>query len=175
MYKFIDGKFYRTEEIQTETILQLLNKFDEFEKKELRLEPHNLWKPTNPIIQIGDEIATETIPQAWEYEGNWYYNWEGAMAEAKYLGKRIPTDEEWTQLLKGKNIKSFIKENNLEPSGYRDTNSNYYTRTYSASLWSSTQVGASSAWQRYFNYSMPSVNRGSNTKAHGFSLRCVQG
>jgi uncharacterized protein (TIGR02145 family) len=62
-----------------------------------------------------------------------------------------------------------------QPSGFRTTNSNYYNRTNTTYLWSSTQVDASSAWQRYFNYSVPGVNRNSNGKALGFSLRCVQG
>lgn len=97
------------------------------------------------------------------------------MEEAKFLGKRIPTDDEWTELLEGKNIVEFTEENNFKPSGYRNTDSNYYLRTYNSYLWSSTQVGASSAWKRGLNYSVPSVFLGSNTKAFGFSLRCVQG
>ena len=62
-----------------------------------------------------------------------------------------------------------------QPSGGRSTGSDYYNRTYDTFLWSSTQADASSAWHRHFNYSRPSVQRNSLAKAHGFSLRCIQG
>lgn len=95
--------------------------------------------------------------------------------EANKYGWHVPTDAEWDEIIGNTPIDNFIEENNFKPSGYRSTDSSYYDRTDNTTLWSSTQVVASSAWQRDFDYSMPSVDRNSNAKANGFSLRCVQG
>ena len=68
--------------------------------KTIQLEDSNLGRPTSPRIQINNPATSDTIPQALEYKGNWYYNWAGAMEEAKHLGKRLPTKKEMYFLMK---------------------------------------------------------------------------
>ena len=63
--------------------------------KTIEIEDSNIGKPTNPTIQINPEFASSDTPQSWEHSGEWYYNWEGAMQEAKFLGKRLPMNDEW--------------------------------------------------------------------------------
>ena len=75
--------------------------------KTIQLEDSNLGRPTSQRIQINNPATSDTIPQAWEYKGNWYYNWEGAMEEAKHLGKRLPTKKEWNTLIKNEIILPF--------------------------------------------------------------------
>lgn len=69
----------------------------------LKLEAQNVWKPTCPGISINPKKASWTEPQAWSHniDGvvHWYYNWQGAMEEAEFLGKRIPTIEELMEIL----------------------------------------------------------------------------
>lgn len=67
------------------------------------LEDDNLWKPRNPRVKVNPKYSSETEPGAYEYNGNWYYNFVWAIEEAKYLWKRIPTKDEWTQISKNEN------------------------------------------------------------------------
>ena len=170
-YTIQNGKFYRSTELTQEEVLGLLNKTSWISSQKLQLEQFNRGKPTSPNVKTPKNNASvpDGTPAAWDNGyGEWLYNHWGAEEECKFLGKRMPTDEEWNL---------FSKENipNLGYSGYRGTDSNYYNRTYNTYLWSSTQVDASSAWLRGLNYSVPSVYRTSDAKALGFSLRCVQG
>ena len=41
-------------------------------------------KPLNPKIEIGTEKSSIITPYAYEHKGNWLYNWQGAMDEAKF-------------------------------------------------------------------------------------------
>ena len=65
------------------------------------------------------------------------------------------------------------KSNSVLPGGYRDTDGSYLSLSYFATLWSSTE-GDTSAWDRYLNYNYTSVYRNYNTKAYGFSVRCLR-
>ncbi|MBI5218131.1 MAG: hypothetical protein HY958_04295 [Bacteroidia bacterium] len=59
------------------------------------------------------------------------------------------------------------------PSGYRNTNGNYNNRGNNTNVWTSTESGAN-AWNRNLNYTITQVNRNTNNKAYGFSVRCVK-
>ena len=87
--------------------------------------------------------------------------------ETLKAGKRVPTDPEFDSIPYEELIKT-------GPSGGRDTDGSYNGRAFHAFLWSSSASDASTAWLRYFNYSMPSVYRNGYTKAYGFSVRCLQ-
>lgn len=69
------------------------------------LEDVNLWRPKNPNIEINPNKPSDKIPQAFEYYGNWYYNFPWAIAETKYLNKRMPTKNEWKQIIKSDDFK----------------------------------------------------------------------
>lgn len=104
-----------------------------------------------------------------ELNGEQLFTWDAAMRETQKAGKRMPTDEEWSILLK-------TKEDMPNPilAGGRDTNGSFGSRTSYGGFWSSTQYSSSSAWHRVLYVSGASVARFSYGKAYGFSLRCVR-
>ncbi len=106
-----------------------------------------------------------------ELKGEQLFTWEAAMRETAKAGKRIPTNEEFEELVKSK---SDIK--NVVCAGYRCTDGSFYTQdtqgTY-ARLWSSSESG-SDAWNRYLHSSNTTVGRNANDKANWFSVRCLK-
>ncbi|MEI8103280.1 MAG: reverse transcriptase domain-containing protein [Candidatus Moraniibacteriota bacterium] len=61
----------------------------------------------------------------------------------------------------------------LALAGNRNTTGGFNNRGTNANLWSSSQSGAT-AWNRNLNTSNATVNRNPNSKANGFSLRCLK-
>ncbi|MDD5213205.1 MAG: hypothetical protein PHG82_02170 [Candidatus Gracilibacteria bacterium] len=76
------------------------------------LEEFDLGEPTCPDIIKNPEYVSAMEPLAWEYKGRWYYNHEGAMREAAFLGKEIPDLEDWERICKpyGKDGERMAKE-----------------------------------------------------------------
>jgi len=63
---------------------------------------------------------------------------------------------------------------NVFPAGYRYyDNGDYYNRSDYARLWSSTENGTN-AWRRLLYYGNTGVYRYSDSKADGFSVRCLR-
>jgi uncharacterized protein (TIGR02145 family) len=60
------------------------------------------------------------------------------------------------------------------PGGYRDDDGAFYYVGGYGDWWSSTEDDTTNAWYRILGYSSSVVNRGSNTKRLGFSVRCVR-
>jgi len=149
-------------------------KFKNIQKGEL--EDHNFkvnsdgWKK---IIVDDVEYLENREGDIWEIleneaRGEQLFTWKSAMRETKRVDKRIPTDDEFTELLK-----TTEDMPNLVLSGYRNTNgafSNSGTYTY---FWSSSVSGAN-ACIRYLNSSYSTVNRHPNDQAYGFSVRCIK-
>lgn len=164
--------------IYTDILLQSIDKvYDEDNNvyPKLELEDENIWHPSNPNISIWDKDSSETEPQAWNNNWNWYYNWEWAMQEAKYLWKKIPTKEQWTEIVKDywDNWQRLSKELNMPFAGYRNwNNANYFYQSTYAFYWSSTPT-TTVAYSLYFDttdvYPANYGNRGD-----GFSLRCLK-
>jgi uncharacterized protein (TIGR02145 family) len=91
------------------------------------------------------------------------------MRETQKAGKRVPTDEEFYELLK---TKEDIK--NLVLSGHRYTDGITFSyRGYFADLWSSSSSG-STAYYRRLNWNTVGVYRTLNDKSYGFSVRCIK-
>lgn len=72
-YEYKGGKYYHTysRELSPEEILDMLNLRTGnkvFEKPKLELEDKNIGKPTCPTVSIGQEEASEALPQAWKKE-----------------------------------------------------------------------------------------------------------
>jgi uncharacterized protein (TIGR02145 family) len=59
------------------------------------------------------------------------------------------------------------------PGGYRYTDGLFFTLSYYAYFWSSSENG-SDAWYRYLSYNNAQVIRGYSYQAYGFSVRCVR-
>jgi len=58
-------------------------------------------------------------------------------------------------------------------AGYRSTGGSFITRGSRAFFWSSTESGPS-AWYRFLDLGEARVYRNTNSKALGFSVRCVK-
>lgn len=72
------------------------------------LEEKNLWRPQSPDIKINLEYIDVKLRQAWEYEWNWYYNYLWALNEVKYLGKKLPSKEDFEKINKQKTNDTYI-------------------------------------------------------------------
>jgi len=143
--------------------------------KVLELEQTNLWKPTCPDIEINPEEASETIPQAWENNWNWYYNWEWAILEAKALGKKIPTKEEWDKIREPywNDWKKMIIELNLPMLGFRSRNNGLYYYQGSNGYYRSSSLSTTVAFYSLF-ISANVRPTDLNTRAGGFAVRCLK-
>lgn len=109
-----------------------------------RLALQNHGEPMCPEIMRNEEKASETDPQAWSKEINWqthwYYNYPGACAEARYLGKRIPTPQEWLEMMgavEGSVIEK-AKALNIPMVDHRDAHDNKFENDNDAVLWAHT-------------------------------------
>lgn len=60
------------------------------------------------------------------------------------------------------------------PGGSRSSNGNFGYLGSFASFWSSTEYIGSTAWYRYLNYNLSTIDRGFNHKYYGWSVRCVR-
>jgi hypothetical protein len=73
-----------------------------FELAGHRLERYNHGTPNCPSIALNEKKASRTEPQAWskEIDGQeqWFYNYPGACMEAKFLGKEVPTLDQWMEM-----------------------------------------------------------------------------
>jgi len=59
-------------------------------------------------------------------------------------------------------------------AGYRNTNGTFNNRASNGNWWSSSATGATTAINRNVNTGNRGVNRNSNNKANGFSVRCLK-
>ncbi|MBU4142280.1 fibrobacter succinogenes major paralogous domain-containing protein [Patescibacteria group bacterium] len=103
-----------------------------------------------------------------EADGEQLFTWHAAMRETAKVGKRMPTDEEFSKILKTK-----ADMPNLVLAGYRHTNGSFFIRGAFAYFWSSTESGAT-AWTRNLISADATVYRNAGDKAYGFSVRCLK-
>ncbi len=59
-------------------------------------------------------------------------------------------------------------------AGNRNTNGTFNNRGSNGNWWSSSETSATNAQRRNLNSSQAGVNRNSNNKANGFSVRCLK-
>jgi hypothetical protein len=144
--------------------------------KELELEDYNFkvnsdrW---NKIKINKTRYLENPEKDIWEfvsgkYIGEQLFTWDAAMRETKKAGKKIPTNDEVSILLK---TKEDMK--NIAFSGYRNTDGSFAPRSTYAYIWSSSQSG-DSAWHRLLGSSFARVYRATKSKADGFSVRCLK-
>ena len=88
---------------------------------------------------------------------------------------RIPSDYDWFRIehFFNNDAKEMIKRLGLELTGLRDYDGSLSARGSTAFLWSSSESG-STAWSRYLYSTESRVNRCTNDKAYGFSVRAVR-
>ncbi|MCK9272739.1 hypothetical protein M0P65_04310 [Candidatus Gracilibacteria bacterium] len=140
----------------------------------IKLETKNLGRPQNPTIQINPTKASETISQAWEHDGNWYYNFNGAQQEAKYLGKRIPTKEEWEEIVEefGRDGERLSLELNMPMAGSRHYRTGLNNDQGTSGYYLSSSLSDTHSFILHFGKSIV-IATGSSNCAHGFSVRCI--
>jgi uncharacterized protein (TIGR02145 family) len=63
---------------------------------------------------------------------------------------------------------------NIPLAGLRGTGGSFTFRTSGAGIWSSSESGASAAWDRCLGSGVPTVGRYADAKARGFSVRCLR-
>ena len=131
-------------------------------------------KPLNPKIEIGTEKSSIITPYAYEHKGNWLYNWQGAMDEAKFRWERPPTIDELLEeinSIKGDCIEK-AKALNIPFAGYRDADLGKFAgEGVVAYLWSASPGGVGSALYVYLHRVNANANVYWNDRGHGFQVR----
>jgi len=159
-----------------EILKEISKLLDKYQTSNLELEDHNFkvnsdgWKK----ITVDDvEYLENPEGDIWEIlkneaRGEQLFTWKSAMRETEKAGKRMPTDSEFTELLKTKEDMP-----NLVFSGYRDTDGAFYGSGTLTGFWSSSVSGAI-AWRRLLHSSLSAVYRNPLAQADGFSVRCLK-
>ena len=151
------------------------------ENKELPLELEDSnfrinsdgWKK---ITVDEEEYLVNPEKDVWEllhkdFRGEQLFTFQAMMRETQKVGKKVPTDEEFDELLETRNDMK-----NIIFSGYRNTTGAFYNLTSLAYFWSSS-VSGGDAWERYLysgDAGDATVHRDADNRAHGFSVRCLK-
>ena len=142
------------------------------------LSRHNHGAPSCPDIAIGEQDASRTKPQAWskniDGQEHWFYNYPGACAEAKHLGKAIPTIDQWMEMFASIEGGAAQKANTLSipMAGYRDAaNGEFYSAGDYAYFWSSSPIGNVSAYWTVLARGDADAGRYWDGRVRGVSLR----
>ena len=131
------------------------------------------------------------------------YTWEAALTACP-SGWSLPSDDQWKQMEmalgmsqsqanatgwrgtdEGEKMKSTIgwynngngtnsSGFNALPGGYRYSSGSFSYLGYRGYWWSSSERSGTSAWRRRLNYNSGQVRRGDDSKASGFSVRCLK-
>jgi uncharacterized protein (TIGR02145 family) len=157
----------------------------------------NWQNTTNGAYAIYNNVAANNTTYGKLY--NWY-----AVNDSRGLcptGWHVPSDAEWTTLINyldpnadggnngniaGGKMKSTTGWNSPNtgatnesgftglPGGFRSFNGSYSTIGANGFWWSSTEYDSNFAWTRLLYYDFSNVDRFSNFKHSGFSVRCVR-
>ncbi len=172
--KFIKQDIYILTDKDVKGLIKLIESLVEREIKKTRptgFEDHNFRVDSTGWEKEGEYLVNKT-KDIWEltdegYEGEQLFTWSEAMRETKKAKKRMPTDKEFTKLLKTKKDMP-----NLVYAGYGYGGS-WDLLGSAGHFWSSSQ-NVVSAWYRYLNLSGAQVYRYAGGKANGFSVRCLK-
>jgi hypothetical protein len=164
--------FEKTEELVNKEPIENVCKKLELEDYNFKVNSDGWVKKTSDDVEYlenpeGDIVEIINHP---DLSGEQLFTWDAAMRETKKAGKRMPTDEEFDDLL---GEKDDIK--NIKYCGYRYSdgssfnNLNVHTR-----WWSSSQSSSTNSWSRDLNRDYSDVYRDASNKLYGFSVRCVK-
>jgi DNA-directed RNA polymerase subunit H (RpoH/RPB5) len=147
--------------------------------EKLELEDHNFkvnsdgWvkKTSNDIEYLenkeGDIVEIINHP---DLSGEQLFTWDAAMRETEKAGKRMPTDDEFDDLLKEKDD---IK--NIKYCGFRFTDgSSFGNLNVRTSWWSSSQSSSTHSWRRGLGRNFSDVYHLTANKLLGFPVRCIK-
>jgi len=192
MYNLIDWKFYKTVEVSNEDILFLLNKSKSVETTILELEDKNFkvyskdWKKKTidwvKVLINKKEDITEFLD--WDFKWEQLFTFDAMIRETKKVWKKVPTKDEWWQIIKyiNPNIRiewwwqddTSVRERLwLKLAGYRyRSNAYYYGRGWYGNYWSSSpnsiygygvNLNSTQVYPLIYNFS-----------SYGFSVRCLK-
>ena len=158
-------------------IQEIIDHINEYQPKKLEFEDHNFQVNSDGWHKItvnGDAYLENETKDAWEflegeYSGEQLFTWDAAKRETEKAGKRMPTDEEFTELLQTKDDMP-----NVVYAGYRSTDGSFYNQGTNANLWSASESSATNGWNRTLSSGHATVLRNGNAKANGFSVRCFK-
>jgi len=191
----IDGNVYKTVKIGNQTWMT----------KNLKTSRFNDGTPI-PLVTDGAAWAALTTPAYCWYNNDSvsYKNTYGALYNgyAVMTGKlcptdwHVPTDEEWTKLIKYLGGESYagdrLKETGTDywvspntgatnesgytalPGGLRYHDGIFHDFGFSGYWWTSTEYSDTRAFFRYMDYEYSNVFGFNNSKNIGFSVRCVR-
>lgn len=149
-----------------------------FELAGHRLEKQNHGTPQCPDIVLNEKKASRTKPQAWskEIDGQeqWFYNYPGACKEAEFLGKEVPTIDQWMEMLASVDgtAEEKAKALDIPLAGYRyASNGGFYFAGDYAGLWSSSPGGDGSEHFAILERGGTDASRFWDFREHGMSLR----
>lgn len=134
----------------------------------LQLEDSNLtcdssmWETqTNPAGQ-----AYKVSPEwdVWEYNGNFYFTRKAAQREAKKQWKRIPTKEEWEQIMEEQDL-----TNTLPLAGLRNYAEGVFNYQGSYGYYWTASPGGSYVFLFSWHVEVDFASR-----SFGFSVRCLK-
>lgn len=134
------------------------------------------------------EAAKTACPNGWhspsdaewtiltDYLTNNGYGYEGSGSD---IGKSMASSSGWASSLQAKNIGNNQAANNSSgfnapPGGYRNSNGSFSGLSRYAYFWSSSESGASYAYDRYLDYGSDGVHRFYEDRRLGYSVRCVR-
>lgn len=149
------------------------------------LEENNLWRPQNPNIEINpkhsiySEQAWKYKPQAYECNWNWYYNFAWAKAESEYLGKKIPTKQDWESITKWLTLKELSCKLPLNGMLFERNNvidhNTILLEKEDAHYWSASSNGNDKAYQMsFYTKSVWWIDIFSSSRSGKFSVRCLK-
>jgi len=145
-------------------------------KQSLKFEDHNFrvnsdgWKK---ITVDGEEYLENPKKDIWEIlgeeaRGEQLFTFEAMQRETKKAGKTVPTDNEFSEILKEKEDMP-----NLVFAGLRGSNGAFSSLSSYAAFWSSLESG-SKAWYRLLHSSDSTVYQYAFNRTNGFSVRCIK-
>ena len=179
-YIYKDWKYYKTIETLQEidsndilTAIELMNVGASYKPTTLELEMTN-FKINSSKWKKKKWVLTSPEWDIWEDEnGEQFFTWDSAMRETQKIGKRIPTDKEFNEIVGDISKDEFKKKYNIKYVGSRYTDGSTFSHCgNSTNLWSSSTSGAE-AYFRYLLRSTTGVYRYLYDKAYGFSVRTI--
>lgn len=151
-----------------------------FELAGHRLERYNHGTPNCPDIALNENerVASWTKPQAWskEIDGqeHWFYNYPGTCAEAEFLGKEVPTIDQWMEMFASVEWDAVQKAEilNMPMAGYRNADDGkFYNAGDYAYVWSSSPKGDGYAHCAFLKRGNADAFRNWSFREFGMSLR----
>jgi hypothetical protein len=149
-----------------------------FELAGHRLERRNHGAPNCPDIALNEKKASRTKPQAWskEIDGqeHWFYNYPGACTEAKFLGREVPTIDQWIEMLASVEGDAVQKAQtlNIPMAGSRyAVGEKFYNAGVFADVWSSSPKGDEQAHYASLGRGDAGASRYWSDREYGMSLR----